>query len=168
MARTDIEWIGRVENLNTKDWQRDGRTGTWTGFNLLIPKVVNGESKEAKWYVTSFNNLGITQGDLFRVGIDLERRKKKDSEEWETVLVAKYALPYPEEGQEPKKAPASAPNRPSYGYSAPKTSPAPARPTFSREEPKTAPQATPAPAPAQAADTSDPRGPEFFEDDIPF
>lgn len=163
MARTDIEWVGRAINVKTNNGTTpDGRAWTLTSFLLERPKMVKGEMKTEKWSMGAFSGLPVTEGDLFRVGIDLERRKKKNSEEWETALIVRWVEAYPEENEVPKKAPTSSPKANTFSSPRPQAQPqstgfSSTRPSYRNE------------APTPSADYSKEQGPEMFsDDDIPF
>lgn len=156
---TDITWVGRVSNIKkSSGTTQDGREWTRTSFLLSRFKQTNGEQKETKWWVSAFQDFDLTEGDWFVCGLDLERRKKKDSDDFETVLTCRWADPY--EAIEEEIPPAPQPKAQPQRQSAPAQKPATG---YSAPKPQSRGYSSPAPANPKGV------GPEGFEEDnIPF
>lgn len=75
---SDFYYTGWVDHIDEKDGSSNGRTWKRTNFCIHEPFVVNGEQKEDSTYLTSFNELGLKEGEWYRVGARLRKKKDQD------------------------------------------------------------------------------------------
>ena len=97
---TDVTWVGKATKVKANEGIKDGRKWESTSFTLEKPYVRDGETKYEKWFMDAWKKLPVEEGKMYWVGCNLVRRKKQNSEDWETRLQCEWVAPYESASEE--------------------------------------------------------------------
>lgn len=75
---SDFFFTGWVDRIEVTNGNKNGKEWTKTNFCIHEPFVWNGEQKEESTFLTSFNELNLSEGEWYRVGARLRKKKGED------------------------------------------------------------------------------------------
>lgn len=87
---TDINWVGKVTNIETKNGQAsNGNSYTYTNFKFQIIRKGKEGAKVSTFFLRTFDDIGLKGEGYYMVGLNVMNRKKGDS--YALELVPSYA-----------------------------------------------------------------------------